>query len=140
MNRFKFLVPLIGLLPFLWGFTINGAAPGSSASMTAVAVGTSTPVAVATCSAPTACKRTAIQFDNISTANCYGAPAAQASPCAAASPAPNASTKAGKWLGPNSSWIFKYDPNGNTQGQWQVCAEWDWVCDGSASMSHIDLP
>lgn len=142
-HQFKWLIPVVLLAiftPILMGFTINGASPGSTAAMTAVAVGTSTPQAVATCSTSTVCKRTAIEFDNITSGNCYGAPAPQASPCSAASPAPNASTKAGKWLGPQSSWILHYDPNTNTQMQWQVCAEWDWVCDATSSMSHVDAP
>jgi hypothetical protein len=129
-------------VPLLYGFTINGAAPGSSASMTAVAVGTATPVAVATCANAAITGRTAIEFYNISaSANCYGAPAPASSPCAAASPAPNAGNKAGEWLGPNSKWTFSFTgPGSQWGGLPQIQAEWDWVCDAASSIGHTDLP
>lgn len=129
------------VLPFLLGFSINGAAPGSSASMTAVAIGTSTPVAVATCSTNTTCRRKAIEFDNITSSGyCYGAPAPAASPCGVASPAPNAGTKAGKPLAAGQSWTYRADTSINGSDP-AVCAEWDWVCDtASSSITHEDLP
>lgn len=140
MKRVMALIVLcLAWVPLVYGLTINAAAPGAAASMTAVAVGSTTPVAVATCSTTTTCKRKAIEFDVISTSNCYGAPAAPSSPCAAASPAPNSSTKAGKWILGPGSWTYRADKDINPSDA-SICAEWDWVCDGSASMSHIDLP
>lgn len=142
MKDIKILVVMMcGLLtlPFLLGFTINGVAPGAAASMTAIAVGSTTPVAVATCSTTTTCRRKAIEFDVITANNCYGVPAAASSPCAAASPAPNSSTKVGVWILGPSKWTYRADKDINPSDA-SVCAEWDWVCDGSASMSHLDLP
>ena len=143
MRYTRFLVlGIIGLiwLPLLYGFSINGAAPGSAASMTPATCPTGTATAIAACSTSTTCQRKVIQFDNIGTANMYIAPAAPASPCSAASPAPVASTKAGKWIGPGQSWILRADDKLNPNEQ-AICSEWDMQCDGTGSVgSHIDIP
>src|SRR5882724_11906508 len=117
MNRLKYLALLFLAalwLPIVYGFSINGAAPGASASMTPVACPTGSPVAAAPCATPGAMGsgilgRAAIEFDNVGSANAYIAPAPVTSLCSAASPAPVASTKAGKWLPPNSSWVLEYN-------------------------------
>ena len=104
--------------------------------MTPVGPGTAAPTALATCNAA----RSNFRVDNKGAANCYMAPAALASPCAAASPAPNAGTGAGVWLAPSATWIF------NTQGIYpgnnnQAGAEWDVVCDATGNKVYfIDLP
>jgi len=123
----------------LSGFSINGAVPGSTAAMTAIAVGSTTPVAVATCSTSGSCRRKAIEFDVIGSNTCYGAPAPQASPCSAASPAPNSTTMAGHPIVGPGSWTYRADKDINPSDP-AVCAEWDWVCTGANNISHSDIP
>jgi hypothetical protein len=97
---------------------------------------------VATCSNSAITGRTAIEFSNISTtANCYLAPANESSPCAAASPAPNSSTKAGEWIGPGQKWTFSFSgPGSPWGGKATIQSEWDAVCDAASSIGHTDLP
>jgi hypothetical protein len=128
---------LLGLAAlFLMGFSVNGSSPGSTGSMLPLAPGTAAPTAVASCST----YRSNFRIDNKGSANCYIAPAVASSPCAAASPAPNAGTGAGIWLAPNSTWIF------NTQGIYpgmsnQAGAEWDIVCDAAGNKIYfMDMP
>lgn len=130
-------------LPLLFGFNINGAAPGSTASMTPVTCPTGAPTRAAPCATTAAGVqgRTGIEFNNIGTANAYVSVAPVSSPCSAASPAPVASTKAGEWIPPNSKWTFWFSgPNSPWGGLPQVQAQWDVICDGTgSSIGYTDL-
>lgn len=131
------------LLPMLYGFTINGGAPGSSASMTPVTCPTGAATRAAPCATPSAgaVGRSAIEFSNIGTANAYIAVAPNSSPCSAASPVPNASTKAGEWIPPNSKWTFVYDKTQDFGGRPQIQGQWDASCDGTgSSIGYTELP
>lgn len=140
MKQFVVLFGGLAIVFFLLsGFTINGVKPGAASSMTAVAIGSTTPVAVATCATSTTCQRKAIEFDNITGGVCYGAPASVSSPCGAASPAPNSSTFAGKPLQAGQSWTYRVDKDINPADNY-ICAEWDWVCTTAGTMAHEDLP
>lgn len=102
------LLSLCGIFAVLTlsGFYINNQAPGAAGSMTPIAVGTSTPVAVVKCgpSLGTGQVNWSIQLCcyNAAAANVWYnfglAPQGGATPCATASPAPNASTPSGSKL------------------------------------------
>jgi len=143
MNKKFWALVIVGLAwtPFIVGFQMNGVAPGSAASPTAVACPTaSTAAKLLACQTSTTCRTKSITFHCIGTANCYVAPASAASPCASASPAPNATTKIGIYIPGNTSYTYKVDKYINPSDP-TICAEWDMSCDAASNfMSTETIP
>lgn len=134
-------------------FTFNGASPGSTASGTPVAVGTSTPVAVVACGPTlngqngfitTLYLHMCVTGGTSGTDGCYVLPATTvaATPCPAASPAPNASTQVGLFIPTGGTGWTCQDINYPSAGgaNW-LTSRWDAVCTaGSMKMSVTTLP
>lgn len=140
---FAFLAIIIWPLA-IWlsasGFQINGVVPGSTASMTPISVGTSTPVAIIGCSTPQPSGVPVLGFSVCASASgCYIAPAPIASPCAAASPAPNASTLVGLPIQvcPVMSTLNAQSFNGNAA---ILHSEWDAVCSSASKITTNTVP
>jgi len=130
-------------------WTNNGYAPGVTASATPISVGTSTPVAVVTCATSlygTGGKTLYLDFavngGTAGTDSCYVLPAASASPCAAASPAPNANLARGYPLPTGGSgWQHTVINFPSAGGASILSSEWDAVCTAaSMKVSPTTLP
>ena len=138
--------------------TINEVELGATASATPTSVGTSTPVPVLHCSstlnvnnpiqAKTATQyvHVCVQGGTVGTDGCYVAWAPAASPCAAASPAPNASTEVGLFIptGGSTSWgcqDINYPSASGGFGARVLSQEMDAVCTAaSMKVGRITLP
>ena len=148
------LFVIVALIASGYTMTFNGAAPGSTASGTPVAVGTSTPVPVVACgptlNAVSGVNSTmyidfAVTGGTAGTDGCYvtaAVPQNLAANCVAASPAPNASTQVGYFLPTGGAgWqhtIINYPAFG---GGVFLSSEWDAVCSaGSMKVSVTTLP
>ena len=140
----------VALCPlFSFAFTNNEITPGGTGSATPTGVGTVTPVPVLHCVTGNE-HRYSIIFQviggTLGTDGCYLMPANAASPCAAASPAPNASTKVGLWVPtggtpPGSGSTVNAPSTSQGVVTFSTDAEWDAVCSaGSMSVSRSTLP
>lgn len=147
--------------------TINEVEIGQTASATPTSVGTSTPVPILHCPSilnaknpllnPVTPTNTATQHQQTlyvhicvtggtsGTDGCYVGWAPQASPCAAASPAPNSSTDVGLFIPTGgSSWTcqdINYPSALGGQANMWLQTEMDAVCTaGSMKVSRVTLP
>ena len=126
-------------------FTINGASPGSTGAMTPVAIGTSTPVLIIPCGFTlngmqqnsTTGFRICPHGGTVGTDKvfCAPAPVSNQTPaaCAAASPAPNAGTKAGWQIPTETCDGLDYPAFG---GIGVLSSEWD--CVGTTSGMTVE--
>ena len=140
-NWLKLVAPMLILSLMTSGFTVNGLSPGGTGSGTPAAVGTSTPVKVLGCSAA-AYIDFAVTGGTVGTDGCYVMPAPAQSPCAAATPAPNAGTKLGYFIATGGAGWAHTPINFPTQAGYNVMgSEWDAVCSaGSMSVSVTTIP
>jgi hypothetical protein len=137
--------------------TINEVELGQTASATPTSVGTSTPVPVLHCSSilnvnNPEIPKTATQYAHVcvtggttGTDGCYVSWAPDALPCAAASPAPNASTKVGLFIPTGGlAWgcqDINYPAASGGFGARVLSQEMDAVCTAaSMSVSRVTLP
>lgn len=135
--------------------TINEVRLGQTASATPTAVGTSTPVPVLHCSSTldtnnSVTKQTfyvhvCVTGGTLGTDGCYASWAPESSPCAAASPAPNASTQVGLFIPTGgSSWAcqdINYPSALGGLSARVLNAEMDAVCTAaSMKVSRVTLP
>jgi len=141
MKRIAALIFMVAFPLAVWlgasGFTINGQVPGATGAMTPIAVGTSTPVKIISCSTPVPGQTQNFSICSVAS-QCYIAAAPVASPCAAASPAPAAGTPAGFPVAvcPQTTVL-----NSQTLGSSAILAsEWDAVCSSATSIFYSSGP
>lgn len=145
MKRLIVFLPmllLLGIALTAHAWQTNGVAPGGAGSATPVSVGSTTPVAVATCAAG---NRLYVDFQvkggTANTDGCFMTMAAAASPCAAASPAPNSSTGVGYWLASGGSGYQHTTINYlEAGGMPALNAELDVVCTGAETVGYTVIP
>lgn len=143
MKRLIVLVPLVLLiwLSLAHAISYNGVQPGGAGSATPVAVGTSTPVKVMACGSGAQYIKFIANGGTAGTDGCYVTVSnALSSPCAAATPAPNASTKVGDFIptGGGSPLIYNYP---SQTGATFISGEWDAVCTAaSMTVSVVTIP
>lgn len=147
MKRFLALVPAILILwvSLAHGISYVGTSPGGSGSATPIAVGTSTPVKIIACGSGPNYIKFNVFGGTLGTDGCYiTVSSSLASPCAAASPAPNASTKVGDFAptggtnAPSNPLVYNY---ANQVGAYWMNGEWDAVCTAATmTVAPVTLP
>lgn len=143
MKRLLIFVPallLFAVSALAWQF--NGVSPTGTGSATPTSIGSTTPVAIATCSATNVFYMDVqVKGGTVGTDGCYMMPSGVASPCAAASPAPNSSTGVGYFL-PSGGTAYQHTIiNWPSAGGGNILnSEWDAVCSTSSTVSVTKIP
>jgi hypothetical protein len=148
MKRLLAFVPALVLV--LWvslahSISYVGVQAGGTGSATPIPVGTSTPVKVIACGSGANYIKFNVVGGTVGTDGCYiTVSTTYASPCAAATPAPNASTQVGDFAptgGTNPSaspLMYNY---ANQVGSYWMNGEWDAVCTAaSMTVTPVTLP
>ncbi len=160
LRRFGIIGGVFAALTYMlvaagWATTINEVGLGQTASATPTTVGTSTPVPILHCSSTlqtnnTALKQTlyvhvCVSGGTVGTDGCYVSWAPESAPCAAASPAPNASTKVGLPIPTGGAFWncqdINYPSADGGVGARFLSSEMDAVCTAaSMTVSRVALP
>lgn len=146
----KRLVAFVPIVLFLWigfaqGISYVGIPPGGSGSATPIPVGTATPVKIIACGSGVNYVKFNVTGGTLGVDGCFITISnTPASPCAAASPAPNAGTQVGDFAPTGGTYpspaslIYNYP---SVIGAYWMSGEYDAVCtSGSMSIAPITLP